>query len=215
MYDHDTFILGHEYTVYITLYANSAFEFFCDRYDGSQCTATVNGQEAEISWNANPLVHEVSATFLCEGEAATCSVSGTATSFGGTGDPVKLTLSNEINTYETTVAGNTADYSFGMVAAGTYTLTVSRANHATRTYTVTVGGISVIQDVKLHLLGDIDGNGKVNVGDTAKVYAHVKNTSAITDAYLLKCADVSGEGKVNVGDTAKIYAHVKNTNLLW
>ena len=215
MYDHDTFILGHEYTVYITLYANSAFTFFCDRYDGSQCTATVNGQEAQIGWASNSLVHEVSATFLCEGEAAACSVSGTVTSFGSTGDPVKLTLSSGSNTYETTVSGNAADYYIANVAAGTYTMTVSKANHVTRTYTVTVGGSSVIQDVKIHLRGDIDGNGKVNVGDTTKVYSHVKKTALITDEYMLLCADVSGDGRINVGDTTKVYAHVKKTSPLW
>ena len=106
-------------------------------------------------------------------------------------------------------------YFFPAVAAGTYTLRVMKKDHVTRKYTVTVGSTVVIQDVKIHLKGDIDGNGKVNVGDTAKVYAHVKNSTPITDAYLLLCADVSGDGKVNVGDTAKIYAHVKGSTLLW
>jgi hypothetical protein len=70
-------------------------------------------------------------------------------------------------------------------------------------------------DVKIHLKGDIDGNGKVNVGDTTKVYSHVKKTSLITDEYMLLCADVDGNGKINVGDTTKVYAHVKKTSLLW
>jgi hypothetical protein len=84
----------------------------------------------------------------------------------------------------------------------------------TRTYTVTVGG-SVTQDAKICLLGDVTGDGRVNVGDTAKVYSHVKQTALLTDEYALACADVSGDGRINVGDTAKIYSHVKQTSLLW
>jgi hypothetical protein len=53
------------------------------------------------------------------------------------------------------------------------------------------------------------------VGDTAKVYSHVKQTALLTDEYALACADVSGDGRINVGDTAKIYFHVKQTSLLW
>jgi hypothetical protein len=151
-------------------------------------------------------------SWVCPDTVDTVSLSGTVTSFGQAGDPVTLTLSSGGNTYETT--STDGNYRFGAVAAGTYTLTVSKKNHTPRTYTVSVGS-NMTQDVKIHLKGDIDGNGKLNVGDTAKVYAHVKNSAPITDAYLLLCADVSGDGKVNVGDTAKIYAHVKGSVLLW
>jgi hypothetical protein len=106
-------------------------------------------------------------------------------------------------------------YSFKGVEAGTYTMKVSKANHVTREYTVRVGNSPIPLDLKIHLKGDIDGNGKINVGDTTKVYSHVKKTALITDEYMLLCADVSGDGRINVGDTTKVYAHVKKTNLLW
>jgi hypothetical protein len=80
---------------------------------------------------------------------------------------------------------------------------------------VRVGNSPIPLDLKIHLKGDIDGNGKINVGDTTKVYSHVKKTALITDEYMLLCADVSGDGRINVGDTTKVYAHVKKTNLLW
>ena len=97
----------------------------------------------------------------------------------------------------------------------TYTLRVVKNNHVAREYTVVVGTDDVTQDAKIHLKGDIDGNGKVNVGDTTKVYSHVKKTALITDEYMLLCADIDGNGKINVGDTTKVYAHVKKTSLLW
>ena len=146
------------------------------------------------------------------------TVSGQVTSFNDASGTVTLQLykfHSAAPSYETTVKGNTVNYSFADVAAGVYTLKVSKANHVTREYTVTVGNGSVVQDVKIHLRGDIDGNGKINVGDTTKVYSHVKKTALITDEYMLLCADVSGDGRINVGDTTKVYAHVKKTSLLW
>ena len=151
-------------------------------------------------------------SWVCPDTVDTVSLSGTVTSFGQAGDPVTLTLSSGGNTYETT--STDGNYRFGAVAAGTYTLTVSKKNHTPRTYSVSLGS-NMTLDVKIHLKGDIDGNGKVNVGDTTKVYSHVKKTSLITDEYMLLCADVDGNGKINVGDTTKVYAHVKKTSLLW
>ena len=146
------------------------------------------------------------------------TVSGKVTSFGSETDDITVELYAEGSAsayYTVTVKGNTAEYSIEGVGGGTYTLKISKKNHVTREYTVTVGTDPVVQDAKIHLKGDIDGNGKVNVGDTTKVYSHVKKTSLITDEYILLCADVSGDGRINVGDTTKVYAHVKKTSLLW
>lgn len=127
---------------------------------------------------------------------------------------MKLTLSNESNTYETTVTGNTADYSFDTVAPGIYTLSVSKANHVTREYTVTVGSTSILQDVKLCLLGDVTGDGRINTADTSKLYAHVKGTVLLED-YAFACGDVSGDGRINVADTSKVYGHARGTKPLF
>ena len=159
-----------------------------------------------------------SVTALWKTAVSGAVLSGTVTSFGDANGDITLQLIEQGLTEpacETIVKGNTVNYSFASVAAGTYTLKVSKANHVTRQYTVTVGSTSIIQDVKIHLKGDIDGNGKVNVGDTTKVYSHVKKTALITDEYMLLCADIDGNGKINVGDTTKVYAHVKKTSPLW
>ena len=71
------------------------------------------------------------------------------------------------------------------------------------------------QEADPYLPGDVTGDGKVNVADTSKVYAHIRGSSLITDEYVLARADVNGDGQINVADTAMIYAHVKGTALLW
>ena len=106
------------------------------------------------------------------------------------------------------------DYSFTGLANGHYVMTVSKKNHVARTYDITVADGKVEQDIKLHLIGDIDGNGKINVGDVAKVSGHIKGSSKLTDDYQLQCANING-GSLNMGDTAALYAHIKGTKKLY
>jgi hypothetical protein len=109
-----------------------------------------------------------------------------------------------------TTVSSSGVYTIENVIPGTYTLTVSKVNHVTRRYTITVESEAVTQSVKLQLLGDVTGDGQINIGDVAKVYAHIKGTTPITDEYLMDCANGNG-GVLNIGDVASIYAHVKGT----
>lgn len=143
-------------------------------------------------------------------------VSGTVTSFNSTTDPVTIKLIKDGTVaYTAEVTGNSASYSITGVAAGNYTMEVSKKNHATRTYTLTVGTAAVTQDAKLLLIGDVTADGKVNIMDVVKLYAHVKGATLITDEYTLACSDVTGDSKVNIMDVVKLYAHVKGVSLLW
>jgi hypothetical protein len=81
--------------------------------------------------------------YVVEGAA---TLRGTVTSFNDASGDITLQLIPEgfsEPAYETIVKGNTVDYYFADVAAGTYTLRVSKANHVTREYTVVVGNGSV------------------------------------------------------------------------
>ena len=143
-------------------------------------------------------------TWLPEG-APGVTLSGTAT------DGAVLTLSRDGIVLETATGGS---YLFEGLQPGVYTLTATAANYVTRSYTLTIEDQPVTQDVTIHLLGDIDGNGKVNIGDVAKLNAHIKGSALLTDAYALECANVNG-GKLNMGDTAGLYAHVRGTKKLY
>jgi hypothetical protein len=61
----------------------------------------------------------------------------------------------------------------------------------------------------------VTGDGKVNMGDAARLYAHIRGTSLITAPAILAVADTSGDGKLNLGDTARILAHAKGKNPLF
>ena len=141
------------------------------------------------------------------------TLSGTAAT-GAEGDTTIELISDGAVIATVTASGAEGTYSIENVAAGTYTLKVSKANHVAREYTVTVADQDLTQDVKIHLIGDIDGNGKINVGDVAKLNGHIKGGSILTDEYQLLCANVNG-GSLNMGDTASLYAHIKGTKKLY
>ena len=145
------------------------------------------------------------------------SVSGTVKSFNSATDPVTVQLfksGSSSAAYSTTVKGNFASYTISGVASGTYTMKVSKKNHVTREYTVTVGTQAVTQNAQIHLKGDVNGDGKVNTSDVGKVNAHAKGVSSLT-GYQFACADINGDGKVNTSDVGKLNAHAKGKNLLW
>ena len=149
------------------------------------------------------------------------TVSGSITCFGSEADSIQVELiksGETVAAHQSELTGSQnadgsiqADYSFSAVAAGTYTLRVSKQNHVTREYTITVGAEAVTQDVKILLKGDVTGDGNVNSIDLSRLYAHLNHTVPLTDEYALKCADVTGEGNINSIDPSRLYAHLNHT----
>ena len=150
--------------------------------------------------------------------AQTGSVSGHITSFKDAYADVTVQLYKSganLPSYEAIVKGNAVSYNFAKVVAGTYTLKVSKADHVTREYTVVVGDSAVTQDAKIHLKGDVDGNGSVTTMDAMRANSHARGVTPLTD-YNLKCADVVGtDSAVTTMDAMRINAHAKGSNLLW
>lgn len=138
------------------------------------------------------------------------SVGGTVTSFGDTTAPVTLELQAEGETRSLSITGNRADFCFEKVPSGSYTLTVSKADHVDRSVSFTLEDQPVTRDMKLCLLGDLTGDGRINIADVSKLYAHVRGAGAIQDEYVLRCADMTGEGRINVADTSRLYTKVRN-----
>lgn len=155
---------------------------------------------------------------------ASGSVSGTVKSFNSASDKVTIQLIQQGHSepaYETTVSGGTkegnqytASYTISGIASGTYTMRVMKKNHVTREYTITVGGEAVTQNVKIHLKGDINGDGKVTIGDVNRANLHAKGKSKLT-LYEFACADINGDGKVTISDVNRANLHVKGKSLLW
>jgi hypothetical protein len=93
---------------------------------------------------------------------------------------------------------------------GEYLLKAGHADRVTRSYCVTIISEDRVVDVLLCRYGDVSGDGSLNMGDTAKLYSHIRETSLITDPYGLLCADIDQNGKLNLGDVARCYATVRS-----
>ena len=149
-------------------------------------------------------------------EDGNIKVSGKVTSFNSDTDDITIELFAEGSAsadYTVSVKGNTAAYSIEGVVAGTYTMKVSKNNHVTREYTVVVSTDDVTQDAKIHLLGDVTGDGKINSLDKKKIYNHI-NGEALT-GYEFDVANVkSTDTKINSLDKKMIYNHI-NGESLW
>lgn len=145
------------------------------------------------------------------------TVEGSVTVFGVSSNEITIEL---IDVYKSevvqikTMAGNSGEISFEKLEAGEYALRISKANHVTREYDVTIDDEDIELDIQLNLLGDINGDGKVNTLDVARANANAKGVTTLA-GYDFECADINGDGKVNTLDVARINAHAKGVTTLW
>ena len=146
----------------------------------------------------------------CGATVPMAQLTGSIVSSGSADQPVTVTLRQEGGqTYTATTLKDR--YSITDILPGTYTLEYSKEGCVTGKDTLELNGQTVTWDVKLRVLGDVTLDGKINISDVSKLYAHNRDTSPLTDPYALLCADVTGDGKVNVADAGNLYAKIKAT----
>lgn len=66
-----------------------------------------------------------------------------------------------------------------------------------------------------YLIGDINGDGKVNATDNTLMLRHIKGSKLLTDAGQLLRADINGDGKINATDNTMMLRHIKGIKSLW
>ena len=143
------------------------------------------------------------------------SLSGTVKAMSKTADPVTVQLWDETTgqlLQEQTLTDGS--YRFDCLTPGAYLLTLSKQSHAPQSCSILLTEDTLLPELTLLLIGDVSGDGKLNVGDVSRVYACVKKTLTL-DAYSLRVSDVNNDGRINVGDVSKVYAHAKKSAFLW
>ena len=132
-------------------------------------------------------------------------VSGTITSYGSDSESVTVQLIEAGLTepaYEDIVTGNIANYFFDTVPAGTYTLKVIKKGHAPFTKEITIGDSNVTEDVTVYLIGDVDGNGKVEQKDSMILSRYFAGWSGYeTKIVSSAAADVDQDGELKLKDS--------------
>ena len=137
------------------------------------------------------------------------AVSGTITSYGSDSESVTVQLIEAGHTepaYEAIVTGNSVDYSFETVPAGTYTLKVMKKGHAPWTENITVGSSAVTKDVTVYMYGDVNRNGKVTTVDAKQILQYLAGGTLDNEQLLL--ADVNGNGSVTTVDAKWILEYL-------
>lgn len=213
----------------VTLTAQGKVEFAMIEYPvsitpGTECTA---GMYVSYWRNYKGEYDEVTNTTMLKFEhdntAAGVEVSGTIKSYGDAGEAVTVTLTPTAGgtplpatlTSATGTAPYSQNYTFAAVPAGDYNLKVEKKNHVTREYAVTVATTAVVQDAKIHLRGDINGDGFIKINDVAALYSHFRQVSLLS-GYELACGDVVGnDGKIKINDVNALYSHFRKVSLLW
>lgn len=99
-------------------------------------------------------------------------------------------------------AGDNACFQVTHKCDVTITLTVENENYYS--YSIEYSVVNI---------GDISADGRVNMGDVSKVYAHICGSNRLTNPIALENADFNGDGSVNIGDVAQLYAFIRGTDL--
>lgn len=140
--------------------------------------------------------------------ASGTTVKGTAKSYLSADDTVTIQLEKSgVAVYETTVKGNSTDYSISGVANGTYTMRVSKKSHADREYTVKVSSADVMQNVEIFPIGDVNSDGDISVVDATLVQKYIVGLEKLTDLQK-KSAEVNGDGEISVVDATLIQKYI-------
>ena len=152
--------------------------------------------------------------FVATAKGGGMTVSGAITSYIDDTD-VTVKLTGVDNNFTAEVKGK-SDYSIANVPAGKYTLTVSKDNHVTREYTVTVDNDEVTQDVKLCPKGDVNGDGETDIMDCSVAQRYIRELTTLDD-YQIACGDVSGtgDGELDIQDVSRILRHIRELAMLY
>ena len=137
----------------------------------------------------------------------TYSVQGTLTGTLGNTELVLCDRASSKVMIKKTVSNN--QFELPDVQPGSYLLTVSNPGRPSRSYPVAISSQSVKLAVSLWQFGDLNGDGKINLGDTARIYSHIRGTGLIADEYARQCADLDQNDKLNLGDVARCYALIR------
>ena len=109
--------------------------------------------------------------------------------------------------YKTTATGNTGTYSIENVEAGTYTMKVSKAGHATFEETVVVSDADVTKDVTLYRYGDVDGDEQITSYDASLILQYVVGNIGENDLVII-VADVDDDKQITSYDASLILQYV-------
>ena len=177
-------------------------------------TEEIDLAEAEVSGFNNTIVGENTLTIVYEEKETTFEVEilerpktiGGAVTFLGEGEAT-LRLMQNGETAQTVTTEDGA-YLFEGIYAGDYTIEISKANHAVKTFDLTVEEDDIDMDFDLYMMGDVNNDRKVTIADVVMVL-RVLNENLDAQYIDETAANVIAEdNELTIADAIMILRHV-------
>lgn len=134
------------------------------------------------------------------------TISGTITSFGDEDVPVQLQLFDTSLKEVRSTTTNDGTYRMAVSKNTSYTLVISKENHVSQSYIITVDSESVTQNATLWLYGDLNKDGVVNNQDVTLFQEYF---AGYTRKIPNDLADINEDGMVTRRDAMILARHVK------
>lgn len=99
-------------------------------------------------------------------------------------------------------------YKFADVDEGEYKLAVYKPGYGVHIEDVTVTDSTVIGDIKLSLLGDANGDGKIRIGDKAVLARAIAGWTGYENLLNKEAADINGDGLIKNDDLMILSRHL-------
>lgn len=158
-----------------------------ETYKLPACTFTAPADKEFKCWSVGGVEKAVGDTITVNGPITitavwqdksaptTYTVSGTVKSYDVEQSNVTVTLTDSENTVQTAITDESGKYEFTGIAAGTYTLSVTKSGCAKWTKTVAVTDNNVTENISIYLLGDVNLDGRVTEKDLIVLKRHLAN----------------------------------------
>jgi len=200
MKETDTFKSGHQYKLEVWIRANEYYKFKLDSDDSLDITALVDGKEAEVILPGTAISAELSIIYAVSNEptepsGATDATVPTGTISTGPNEPINP--STPADSTITTDSTDPSESSTSDVGDITKPSESSTGESTTSSEPVKDKGI----------LGDVNGDGKVNVKDATLIQKAAAKLTSLTDDEILR-GDVNADSKINVKDATAIQKYV-------
>ena len=101
----------------------------------------------------------------------------------------------------------TQEYSVAL-EAGNYVIAVYIPGYGIHMENIKVTDSEVTGDVKLYLLGDANGDGKVRIGDKAVLARYIAEWKGYDKLLNEEAADINGDGRINAADRMLLERHL-------
>ena len=97
----------------------------------------------------------------------------------------------------------------GEIEDGDYTIRIKNAISSNAGNTYHLPNIAATISIVNFVLGDINGDGEINVGDLSRLVNMILNDYS-TPGAIFKAADINGDGELNVGDYSRLVQMILN-----